>query len=197
MHAHLRFPYTRLRFVSRTPTASHGLGIAPLVRTLLHHFPTLLRCRFYLDIYPGLYQGNWSPCFRRCLQHHYSPTHHMADGASPPSTSTRPSSTQPYGPFVTPFSAPSFCSIPVRSCDSDIDDLCEYMQSGQTCGSDGKPSFASECFPSGTQSFDSYLSTYNEILYSAATQCPDGWVDVGRSSFSSPSIYTKISCCPS
>ena len=109
---------------------------------------------------------------------------------------TTPDSAAPYGSLVTPFTAPAYCSRAVRNCDSESTN-CAWWMRDRTCGSDGKATVASECFPPGTHWIGPYLTSYSAILYSPAAQCPGGWVDVGRSTFSDPSTYTKVACCPS
>ncbi|KAH6868694.1 hypothetical protein BKA58DRAFT_403038 [Alternaria rosae] len=119
----------------------------------------------------------------------------MADNPSDtPTTIARPTTTQPYGFIVTPFTPPDYCSTPIRDCPG-RSGFCRWFERDRTCGSDGRATIASECFPPGTGSLDSYLSTYSEILYASASNCPEGWHNVGT--ISTRSTHTVVACCPS
>ena len=92
-----------------------------------------------------------------------------------------------FGPLTTAFSIPDSCyNIPVQC----ISDTCGWLEPFRTCGSDGAPTPAAECYPSGTgEPVDPYVTGSADLVYGPATGCPGGWESIQGS--------RTVECCPS
>lgn len=131
-----------------------------------------------------------------------SPTSAMADFATASMTTSFSSSftrATPSYSIMTPFTPPSYCNNVVKSsCFLETPSSgtstgtptlsCGYVERDQTCGSNGRPTRASECFPGSP-------FPYSLLTYSPATGCPGGWAT--QSQIIDSSSRTTAVCCPS
>jgi hypothetical protein len=107
-------------------------------------------------------------------------------------TSTRPV----YSPLTTPFLPPSYCSREFDVCEVNISS-CSFLLRDVTCGSDGYPSIASECFPPAID-LPGVLGWGIDVTYSPANACPYGWRTQRNGGTSDPLDSSKYAyCCPS
>ncbi|KAF1829129.1 hypothetical protein BDW02DRAFT_634689 [Decorospora gaudefroyi] len=94
------------------------------------------------------------------------------------STSTLTStSLAAFGPLITPFVPPTYCATALANCAERVTsgiDSC-WLELGRDCDPLGSSTYASACYPGGTEPLPVYASTYSQILYSPATACPAGW----------------------
>jgi hypothetical protein len=99
------------------------------------------------------------------------------------------------GPLTTVWTPPSFCGNAVLSgcssytgSDSSYTTTCPYIERDHTCGSDGRPTRASSCFPPDAD-------PSGVILYSPGVECPVGWTVAVRTL--DPASSITVTCCPS
>jgi hypothetical protein len=104
------------------------------------------------------------------------------------------------GSIMTSFTPPSYCNnVVISACSvttfssgissGEASTICGDLERDLTCGSDGRATRASECFPESPYPYRSLLT------YSPAIGCPGGWKT--ESLIVDPASQTTAVCCPS
>jgi hypothetical protein len=99
-------------------------------------------------------------------------------------------------PLTTRFVPPSYCSMEYNICDINSYS-CSFLLRDVTCGSDGYPTLASDCFPP-VRRFPDISNWGDDISYSPAIACPNGWRTMSESfTVTETSGSHSVKCCPS
>jgi hypothetical protein len=100
-----------------------------------------------------------------------------------------------FSPLTTRFVPPSYCSKEFNNCGFGSG-LCNYLLRDVTCGSDGRPTLATDCFPPALR-FPDITAWGGDVAYSPAVACPVGWRTMSDSSTPGVSLGTRVvACCP-
>jgi hypothetical protein len=108
-----------------------------------------------------------------------------------------------YSPLTTPFTPPSWCSSEynVYYTYSGSTTPYPYLLRDISCGSDGNPVLATECFPPAML-FPGITAWGADVVYSPAVGCPAGWRTLSNdgppvSSTPGATTGTRVyACCP-
>jgi hypothetical protein len=101
----------------------------------------------------------------------------------------------PISPLTSRFVPPSYCSREFNNCGFGSG-FCNYLLRDVTCGSNGRPMLATDCFPPVSR-FPDITAWGGDIAYSPAVACPYGWRTMSDSSTPGVSSGTRVvACCP-